>query len=481
MARQQRENRRLLYRLEHLLNGELTNVSRQELDDDIKNIFASVKIGAENGDVDTLLKFIQGLAKLLHQKGYWKEAAGQIAAIPELIDRRNFTLTAHQEADLAYWLGLLYDEQGKDKEAGDQYEKSADIAEQLGERDFQARSLLRLGWLTHKALDYEQARQHYIEAQSLWNSTDEPLKSEGLSRSLHHLGMLAFDQGRDETAERYFQESLELRRRIGDRWMEAASLHHLGGLAEWRQQWQRAEQYHTQALELRLQIGDLPGQASSHYQLALVYQAQQNLDAAKAHANTSLKIREATGDEPGKILAQFLLGDLACQEKRWEEAPIHFAAAQNWAEKIHDLAHQAKALYQLGWLAQRQANPDIARARQYYRDSTELFQKMGEKTGDRSAYAKVLHQWGWLEKEAEDYPAARRLLEESLAIRRAVGRPNEIAQTLFRLGMVAIIQEDFVVATEYFQQSADSFGRAENPQGQADALEWLRRLKQVTV
>jgi predicted ATPase/class 3 adenylate cyclase/tetratricopeptide (TPR) repeat protein len=67
--------------------------------------------------------------------------------------------------------------------------------------------------------------------------------------------------------------------------------------------------------------------------------------------------------------------------------------------------------------------------------------------------AKALHAAGVLARHQSDYPAAWALHEESLAIRRQLGDPRGIANSLNNLGNVAFYQGDFVSARALYEES----------------------------
>ena len=68
------------------------------------------------------------------------------------------------------------------------------------------------------------------------------------------------------------------------------------------------------------------------------------------------------------------------------------------------------------------------------------------------ARAKALHGAGWLAFVQGDFPAARHLLEESLAVAREVGYRQDIASCLSNLGFLALAQGDQAAAHALYQE-----------------------------
>ena len=92
---------------------------------------------------------------------------------------------------------------------------------------------------------------------------------------------------------------------------------------------------------------------------------------------------------------------------------------------------------------------DFPAARALYEESLAIRRKLG----DRWGIATSLNNLGLLAREQDDYPAARALSEESLAIQRELGDREGIALSLTNLGSVASAQGDDAAARTLFKQS----------------------------
>ena len=87
-----------------------------------------------------------------------------------------------------------------------------------------------------------------------------------------------------------------------------------------------------------------------------------------------------------------------------------------------------------------------------------------------AARAKALHGIGVLASEQGDYPAARALYEECLAIRRELGDRRGIATSLFNLGGLAHDQGDYAAAQMLRQESLAIFRELGDRRGVAGLL-----------
>jgi predicted ATPase/class 3 adenylate cyclase len=116
-------------------------------------------------------------------------------------------------AGVAYWLGVMLDEQGEPEAAVRYEERSLAIWRELGDRDEQARVLSRLG-LVHEALGHVDTARSLLEASiAVAREIGNELT---LSIALTNLAMLEDEAGNLGRAAHLIRESLTLDRKRGD-------------------------------------------------------------------------------------------------------------------------------------------------------------------------------------------------------------------------------------------------------------------------
>ena len=125
----------------------------------------------------------------------------------------------------------------------------------------------------------------------------------------------------------------------------------------------------------------------------------------------------------------------------------HLAEGRKWCARIlakeraaERTPEYAKALNAAGNLAWHQTDYPAARA--LLEESLAIFRELD----DRAGIAQSLNNLGNVAIEQGDYPAARALYEESLAIRRELGDRRGMATVLCNLGNVAYERGDFTAA-----------------------------------
>jgi predicted ATPase/class 3 adenylate cyclase len=108
---------------------------------------------------------------------------------------------------------------------------------------------------------------------------------------------------------------------------------------------------------------------------------------------------------------------------------------------------RAKALNAAGVLARYQGDYPAARA--LHEESLAILRQLDDKKG----MAVSLNSLGNVAWEQGDYPAARALHEESLAIMRELGNRSGIGSSLMNLGNVALEQGDYPAARALYEES----------------------------
>jgi predicted ATPase/transcriptional regulator with XRE-family HTH domain len=133
-------------------------------------------------------------------------------------------------------------------------------------------------------------------------------------------------------------------------------------------------------------------------------------------------------------------------------------------------AWKARALRGAGWLAYAQG--DYPSARSLFEQSLALFRQNDDKRGTAS----TLDNLGAVAFTLGDNAAARLLYEQSLAIRKDVGEEHAIATSLNNLGLVATAQSDFVAARPLLEESLSLYRHLDDAYGIATSLNNLALL-----
>ncbi len=215
------------------------------------------------------------------------------------------------------------------------------------------------------------------------------------TKALNGAGVLAYEQGDYAAARTLHEESLGIRRELGDWWGIAESLNSLG---------------------------------------ILTYQQGDLLDALALYEE-SLAIRWDLGDRRGIAMSLNNLGNLAYEQGDYPTARAHYEESLTMKRELGDRRGIAISLNNLGNLAYDQGDYPAAWA--LYEESLAISRELGNRWG----IAMSLNNLGNLAYDQGDYPAARTLYDESLAIKRELGDRPGVAESLEGLASFAALAD----------------------------------------
>ncbi len=185
------------------------------------------------------------------------------------------------------------------------------LAQATEPRATRAKAILAAGSLAFRQADYPIGRSLAEESLAIRRELGD---SSGIADSLTCLGMIAFAQDDFAVARLFYQESLAIRRELGDRWGIAASLNNLGTVAYIRKDYATAGPLYEESLAIQQQVEDRSGIATSLSNLGMLAFSQGEFAAARIHYEESLAIRRQLGDRLGIATSLHLLGAIVRKE-----------------------------------------------------------------------------------------------------------------------------------------------------------------------
>ncbi len=183
---------------------------------------------------------------------------------------------------------------------------------------------------------------------------------EGLLELDNLLGAVAFECGRIDQAEAYFQEAMELARQLDRRIFLARAANNLGNCAHLRGRAQFARDLYQQALETFDQVGDPRGIAETSHNLALCHRRAGHFAPAREQSELAVAAAERHGEKG--LIALALLGraELAIEEEVFREAVRDIDRAEVLAWSSGNEVQRLEASRLRALLALRQGNAPSA-------------------------------------------------------------------------------------------------------------------------
>ncbi len=129
---------------------------------------------------------------------------------------------------------------------------------------------------------------------------------DGRMRALNLLGVIAFERGHLDEAERNLGEALELARELDDSLMAARASNNLASLAQLGEKPEVALSLYRSALVSYQRLGDRRGMAETHHNLGLVFRQMGRLHDARETVEQAVRLADGAAD--GSLRALTLTG-----------------------------------------------------------------------------------------------------------------------------------------------------------------------------
>ncbi len=229
--------------------------------------------------------------------------------------------------------------------------------------------------------------------------------------------------------------------------------------------WGEARSAYQQALELAVAMGDASAQAQNQTALGKLLWKQGALDEAWQWLERAQVAFAKAGDQvgTGEVLQQ--KGTVAIQQGNYEEARALFEESLAIRRSLGHKAKVAHLLNNLGLVAKRQGDLELAHS--LLEESLAIRRELGDKGG----IAMSLTNLGSLiTLEQEDDSNARDYLEEAITIQREVGDRLGLAIALNNLGNVFRDTGDYPTARSLYEESLAINGELEATSSVADLL-----------
>ncbi|MDQ4077920.1 MAG: tetratricopeptide repeat protein [Chloroflexota bacterium] len=252
------------------------------------------------------------------------------------------------------------------------------------------------------------------------------------AKALHGLGTLAIAQSDYEVARAHLEESLMIRRMLGDKYGIAVSLNNLGLVALEQGDPSAARPLYEESLALSHELGDREGVAMTLHNVGVVTYAQGDILGARALYEESLALQRQLGNQYGVANSLNNLGLISWEQGRLAEARVLLEECLTISRALGNKPSMAVTLHILGTIAGDQGDYD--RARFLLEESLALRQEMGDKHG----LADSLEGFAQLMVATGKPQRGVRLCGAAEIIRETIGAPPQEAERVHHERYVAV-------------------------------------------
>ncbi|MBA3507739.1 MAG: tetratricopeptide repeat protein [Betaproteobacteria bacterium] len=396
---------------------------------ELDNLVAACRRAAARADPDVAANVLQGAWAGLRLRGPFRVGVELASMV-----RATTGLEAAAAARVDWVAGYALAASGRDAEARVEYEASRAGAREVGDRRYECRALLALGWLDVHGGRLESARARVEAAWAIARDLeDRTLQSD----AQNSLGNVESVLGRSEKALAYYEAALTLAREAGDRHREGAVLGNLGleydnmGLVG------RGRSHHEAALAVAREVGNRRLEGNTLCNLGLRHQVQGRFADALEQLEAALAVARDMGDANLECVVLCNLGIVYDSLARLDEARDHLEAALAMARELGHRRLEGQVLCYLGLLHAHRVNFDEAR---HCLDAGEALLRA---VSDRTSLGILLCSRAETEHLAGTADAARGALSagEVIAAEVGAGADSELGLALARVQyLVAHVQ-----------------------------------------
>nr|WP_286167491.1 tetratricopeptide repeat protein [Arthrospira platensis] len=358
-------------------------------------------------------------------------------------------------------LGNAYYSLGRYPEAIAFYQQSLEIARDIGDQKNEATSLGNLGNTYHSLGRYQEAIAFHQQSLEIKRDIGD---RQGEATSLGNLGSAYYSLGRYPEAIAFYQQSLEIARDIGDQKNEATSLGNLGNTYHSLGRYQEAIAFHQQSLEIARDIGDRRGEANSLIGLGNAYYSLGRYPEAIAFCQQSLEIARDIGDRRGEANSLIGLGNAYKALGRYQEAIAFHQQSLEIKRDIGDRKNEAASLNNLGSAYYSLGRYQEAIA--FHQQSLEIKRDIGDRQGEANSLIGLGNTYNALGR----YQEAIAFCQQSLEIARDIGDRQGEAASLNNLGNAYNALGRYQEAIAFHQQSLEIKRDIGDRQGEAASL-----------
>lgn len=249
--------------------------------------------------------------------------------------------------------------------------------------------------------------------------------------------------------------------------LDGDELLRIGDLHEIQHHWQEALPYYQRALAAFREKRIRRGEAQALLKIGQVLERQGRLSEAFASVNESLQVLSRGRDWKMQARTFLQRGQIAEALGQWTEALTSYMEAANLFERAHEPQGRIDALIRRGALEIRQDR---------LREGLDLLQGAYQAAGQHSLLPQQMAALLWMGEahgRLEDREAARRSLEEGLALAQELHTIEQEALFSARLARSHLSSGDYGLARTLAQQALVLYQSMRDRLGQGDALSLL--------
>ncbi|KIO21117.1 hypothetical protein M407DRAFT_29277 [Tulasnella calospora MUT 4182] len=287
------------------------------------------------------------------------------------------------------------------------------------------------------------------------------------SRVLFALGQIELRNGVLDEARRYFEQSLEVARSLGDKNDESRALRGLGDTFGRQGENSKAGEAYIEACDISSQIGDRLGLARSLGCLGIVHAMRNDYSKAEESYIQSRDIFSQMGDQRGVARSLIALGDMYCLRCEYSKAEQSYIQARDIFSQIGNQRGFAQSTQALGHVYR--VRGEYSKAEESYAQARDIYSQIGNQLG----FARSIQYLGDMGLIRREFSKAKERYSQAHDIYSQMGSQFDLAASVLGLGEVYLKREEYFKAEDSYIQARDIFSEIGEKRGFAKSLKGL--------
>ena len=339
---------------------------------------------------------------------------------------------------------------GMAKEALPYAEEALVLAEQIENKEVQAKALGNIGIVYRSLSDYPRALNYFGRALAL---NEELGNKSGVATYLGNIGTVHRNLSDYPRALNYFGRALALNEELGNKAGVATCLGNIGTVHSHLSDYAHALEYLGRALSLDEELGNKAGMARHFGGIGTVHYSLSDYARALECMGKALELDEELGNKRGVATWLGNIGNVHSRLSDYPRALNYFGRALALNEELGNKAGVATCLGNIGTVHSHLS--DYAHALEYLGRALSL----DEELGDKSGVATWLGNIGNVHRNLSEYPLALEYYAKALVLDEELGNKRGVATHLGNIGSVYLEQDsegyDPNRAEEYLLRAID--------------------------
>ena len=330
------------------------------------------------------------------------------------------------------------------RQARNNFQRSIDLFEDMGDIKAAARGYYAMGYCLYNLQDYNLSLEYYLESAKI---REEIKDTNGLIESYRYLGWIYTRRGSYPQALEYDNKLLRIYESTDNRKGLAECNNSIGWNLTNQGDFSKALDYHQKALETFEQLDDSSEIATALNYIGIVYHDLSDYPQSIEYFRQSLEIRQALGDS--STIADCLnnIGLIYEYQGDYPRALDFYLETCQYREKLGAKSRLGICYLNIGNIYYKMN--DTVHALNFYQQSLAIHSELGEKGAMGNNYIGM----GNVNLDKGEYTEALNNYQKALEIVEESGDKNSIVICLMNIGNVYYEQNNYPLALKNFNEA----------------------------